>query len=251
MTKLAYAILMLIMTFEGQSQAVVPPNIRATNTLEKLFDYNGIDEGDILYGMPLPESKVIGDTYMDTTWRRANVMLYEKEKLIEGFPIRYDIYLDEVEFKGKNGIKVIAGSKVKSFVWADSLTRTHSYFINGKGFRNEDNVPFTGFFEVLSEGTVPLLKKTNIDIRKADYNVAMNVGSRDDKILKKNKFCVLKESRIIELPKSRKKFLTLFDDKSSQLEVFIKENNLLLHIEQDLEMILDYINSLNLTAPQQ
>ncbi len=242
---------LFIMAREGQSQAVVPPNIRATNTLEKLFDYNGIDEGDILYGIPLPEGKVVGDTYMDTHWRMANVMLYDKEKLIEGFPMRYDIHLDELEFRGKNGIKVLAGSKVKSFVWADSITRTPAYFINGKSFRNEDDVPFTGFFEVLEEGSVPLLKKTYISVRKADYNVAMNVGSRDDKILKKSKFYVLKQTRIIELPKSRKKFLALFNDKSSQLEAFIKENNLLTYIEQDLEMILDYFNSLNLTAPQQ
>ena len=239
---LVTVIFVLVATLEGQSQAIVPPNIRATNTLEKLFDYNGIDEGDILYGIPLPEGKVVGDTYIDTHWRNANIMLFEKEKLIEGFPMRYDIYLDELEFKGKSGIKVLAGSKVKSFVWADSISRTPAYFINGKSFRNEDDVPFTGFFEVLEEGSVPLLKRTYISVRKADYNVAMNVGSRDDKILKKNKYYVLRENRLVELPASRKKFLSFFND-NSRLDEYIRENGLSVTDEHDLKLIMSRYNS--------
>jgi hypothetical protein len=242
MEKLLCTILVLIAALETQAQAVVPPNIRATNTLEKLFDYNGIDEGDILYGIPLPEAKVLGDTYLDTRWRNSNVMLYEQGELIEGFPMRYDIHLDELEFKGKKGIKVLEGNKVKSFVWTDSITRTPIYFINGKAFRNEHDVPFTGFFQVLAEGSVPLLKKTYIDIKKADYNVALNVGSPDDKILKKNKFYVLKENRVIELPASRRKFLIILNG-NSRLEEFIKQNDLSTSNEQDLKLILDHYNS--------
>jgi hypothetical protein len=242
MKKSVYVIFMLVMTLEGHGQAVVPPNIRATNTLEKLFDYNGIDEGDILYGMPLPEGKVVGDTYMDTRWRKANVMLYENEKIIEGFPMRYDIHLDELEFKGKSRIKVIGGSKVKSFVWADSITRRTAYFINGKSFRNEDDVPFTGFFELLEEGSVPLLKKTYISVRKADYNVAMNVGSPDDKILKKNKYYVLKENRLVELPGSRKKFLAILND-NERMDEFIRKNGLSVTDEHDLKLIMSHHNS--------
>lgn len=245
MEKLLCIILLLILTVEGKTQAVVPPNIRAANTLEKLFDYNGIDEGDILYGIPLPPGKVVGDTYLDTHWRNSNVMLYDKEKMIEGFPMRYDIHLDELEFKAKNGIKVLAGDKVKSFVWADSITRVPEYFINGNAFRNEDDVPFTGFFEVLSEGSVPLLKKTYIDIKKADYNVALNVGSPDDKILKKNKFYVLKENRLVELPGSRKKFLNNFND-NARLEKFIKQNSLSPSNESDLKLIWDHFPSLQI-----
>lgn len=243
MVKFVCVIFSVLITLGGQAQSVLPPNIRATNTLEKLFDYNGIDEGDILYGIPLPEGKVIGDTYLDTHWKNANVMLYEKEKLIVGFPMRYDIHLDELEFKGKNGIKVLAGNKVKSFVWADSSTRTPSYFINGKAFRNEHDVPFTGFFQVLTEGSLPLLKKTLIEIKKADYNVALNVGSPDDKILKKNKYFVLKENRLIELPVSKKKFLNIFND-NDRLEEFIKRNSLSTTNEQDLTLIIDHYNSM-------
>jgi hypothetical protein len=243
MERIVRTILITLIAMDGYAQAVVPSNIRATNTLEKLFDYNGIDEGDILYGIPLPEGKVLGDTYLDTLWRNANILLYDKEKLIEGYPVRYDIYLDELEIKGKNGIKVLTGNKIKSFVWMDYFTNSPVYFINGKAFRNESDVPFTGFLQVLSEGPVPLLKRTYIDIKKADYNIALNVGSRDDKILKKNKFYALMNDKVIELPGSRKKFVSLFND--DKLEEFIRDNNLTTSKEEHLQIIFDHYNSTN------
>jgi hypothetical protein len=241
---LSTIISLLIMSINCSAQAVVPPNIRASSTLEKIFDYTGLDNGEILYGIPLPEGKVIGDTYLDTHWKNSNIMLYEKEQLIEGYPARYDIYLDELEVKGRNGVKVLAGAKVKSFVWADSSTRTPEYYINGKGFKNEDDVPFTGFFQVLSEGSIPLLKKTFIDIKKADYNIQFNVGSPDDKILKKDKFYALKENKLINVPASRKKILTLFNDNTRVVEVFIKENNLTTSNEEDLKLIFEHYNAI-------
>ena len=235
-------VLLTLIVVNGYAQAVVPSNIRATNTLEKFFDYNGIDEGDMLYGIPLPEGKVVGDTYLDTVWRNANILLYDKEKLIEGYPVRYDIYLDELEIKGKNGIKVLAGNKVKSFVWMDSFTKVPVYFINGNAFRNEIDVPFAGFLQVLTEGSVPLLKRTYIDIKKADYNIALNVGSQDEKILKKNKFYALMNDKLLELPGSRKKFISLFNG-DSKLEEFIRDNKLTTSNEDHLKAIFNHYNS--------
>src|SRR3990170_1363664 len=102
----------------GYAQSVVPNNIRAANTLDRLVE-DGLSNADMLYGFPLPEGKIIGDTYLETQWKAASILLYDKDKLIEGFPARYDIYLNELEIKAKNGIKVLKGDKVKSFVWMD------------------------------------------------------------------------------------------------------------------------------------
>ena len=149
------------------AQAVVPPNIRATNTLDNLSDMTRLGNGDLIYGIPMTEGKVVGDTYLDTRWKQANILLYEKDYLIKGFPVRYDIRSDELEVKARNGVKVFRGDKVKSFVWADSATRVPSYYVNGKDFKNEDNVAYTGFFQVLSDGALPLFKKTVLDIKKS------------------------------------------------------------------------------------
>jgi hypothetical protein len=243
MKKLLSIILVVVWALNGYAQAVVPVNIRATNTLEHLFAFNGINNTDLLYGIPLPEGKVIGDIYLDTHWKNSTILLYDKDKLIEGYPARYDIYLDELEIMGKNGVKVLKGSQVRSFVWADSITRTPVYFVNAKDYRNEDNVEFTGFFQVLSDGSMPLFKKTTIDIKKADYNIQLNVGSHDDKILKKNKFYAVKGKHVVGIPASRKKFLTLFEGNSESVEQLIKDNNLTTSKEEHLEVIFQHYNS--------
>ncbi len=244
MKKLMTIFIFLIFVSKSYAQSVVPNNIRATNTLERLFDLAGISNSDMLYGIPLPEGKVIGDTYLDLHWKNSTILLYEKDKLIEGYPVRYDIYLDELEIKAKNGIKVLKGNKIKSFVWVDSLTQVPSYFMNGKEFKNEDNVSFTGFFQVVSDGSLPLFKKTLIEVKKANYNVQFNVGSPDDKILKKQHFYVVKGDQAMEIPTSKKKLLPLFGDKSDEVEKFIKENALTTTKEDHLKLIFDYYNSL-------
>jgi len=231
-----------LMSF-GYAQSVVPSNIRAANTLDRLVDLDGLSNADMLYGIPLPEGKVIGDTYLEVQWKAASILLYEKDKLIEGFPARYDIYLNELEIKGKNGIKTLKGDKVKSFVWIDSLTNSPVYFVNAKEFKNEDNVTLTGFFQVLIDGSLPLFKKTKIDVKEADYNVQLNVGSLDDKILKKDELYVVKGHQVMEVPSSKKKLLQLFGDKSEDIQKFIKDNALKTNEEYHLTTIFKQYNS--------
>jgi hypothetical protein len=237
-------IVLLALVSQSYAQAVVPENVRATNTLEKLQDLDRMGNADMLYGIPLPEGKVIGDTYMDKHWKKSAILLYENNKMIEGFLARYDIYLDELEIKARNGIKVLKGNKIKSFVWLDSINAVPAYFVNAKDFKSEDDVAFTGFFQVLSEGSVPLLKRTTLGIKKADYNIQFNVGSHDDKILKKDDFFMLKEDKVIELPSSKKKLLALFAEKEEDVERFMKDNDLGTNKEEQLKLIFDHYNSL-------
>lgn len=244
MEKLVQYFVFLGLVSTCYAQAVVPNNIRAMSTLERLHDTDRLWNTDILYGIPLPEGKVIGDTYIDTNWRNGSILLYENEKLIEGYRVRYDIQSDELEVKAKNGIKVLKGTKIKSFVWADSITRAPAFFVNAKDFKTEDDVALTGFFQVLADGSFPLLKKTTIDIKKADYNIQFNVGSTDDKILKKTRFYAINKTQVIELPSSKKKLLLLFADDADAMEKFIKQNDLTTNKEEHLKLIFDHYNSL-------
>jgi hypothetical protein len=228
----------------GYAQAVVPPNIRATYTIDALTDTDRMGLQDMVYGIPMEPGKVIGDTYLETHWKTANILLYEKEQLIKNYPVRYDIRLDEVEVKSRDGVKVLKGTKIKSFVWIDSVSRVRSYFINAKDFKNESNVPYTGFFQVLVDGSLPLLKKTLIEIKKADYNIQMNVGSHDDKILKKTEYYTLIDNQVVELPSGKKKLIAMFPDKVEAVEKFIKDSDLTVSREDHLALIFTHYNSL-------
>jgi hypothetical protein len=227
----------------GHAQTVVPPNIRATNTIDAFLDHDRMGMNEVLYGIPIPPGKVIGDTYLDTNWKMGTILLYDKDKMIERILVRYDIHANEIDVKAANGIKAIPGAKVKSFVWIDSIGRTPDYYVNAKDFK-VDGTPFMGFFQVLCEGALPLMMKTSLVVKKSDYNVSLDIGSKDDKILKKEDFYCLKDGNAIEVPSSKKKLLPLFQDKAYQVEDFIKDNGLSVSKKSDLVQIFNYYNSL-------
>jgi len=223
---------------------VVPGNIRSVNTLEKLYDPDGMGRNEMLYGIPQPEGKVVGDTYFSTQWKASTILLYKDEKMIEGFPIRYDIRANEIEVKTQSGIKVVGGDKIKSFIWIDSATRVPSYFVNAKDFKDKDQSKLSGFFQVVVDGPLPLLKQTTVFVKKADYNVQFDVGTRDDKILKKTELYFAKDGQVVELPSSKKKLLPLFGDKADAMGKFIQDQNLTASREPDLITIFNHYNSL-------
>lgn len=232
---------LLSVTSYSQTDSALPTQIRAAQTMDNI---NELSSGEVLYGIPQPEGKVIGDTYLNTNWLQTTILLYEKDKLLEGYPVRYDIGLDELEIKGKKGVKVLGGNKVKSFVMIDSITQKPNYYINAKEFRNEDNVKLIGFFQVLADGSKPLFKKTSIKVKKGDYNVQFDVGSRDDKLLRKYDYFTTDGERVTELPSSNKKLFPFFGDKSKEIEEFVNTNKLSAKNEQHLQKIFEYYNQL-------
>lgn len=235
----------LMLPLAAQQGTIVPANIRAINTLERLTYANGGNGNEMIYGVALPEGKVIGDTYLATNWRRSAILLYAAEKLLEGFSVRYDIRSDELDVKTDKGIKVLSGRDIRSFTWIDSLKAKPSFFINAKEFKN-DGVPLTGFLEVLSDGKTPLFKKMNISVKKADYNVALSVGSRDDKILKHPGYYMLSgnQNEVVAIPATKKKLLLLFQAKSEEMEKYISANDLSVKKEDDLVKIFSYYNTI-------
>jgi hypothetical protein len=242
MKALVFTIVLSIPLYCSAQSSAVPQGIRATQLMQRVG--GGLKPSDILFGIPLPPGKVIGDTYLDKQWRQGSIMLYPDDKMVEGYPIRFDIKTNEVEINTSAGVKVIPGTKVHSFVWMDSVRNTPHYYVNARKYTHaEEGVPFVGFFEVLSDGQYPLFKKTRLAIKRSNYNVALNVGSRDDQIIKEEDFYIASGTKVGELPSSKKKLFALFGDKAAEVSAYAKEQSLGISKEDDLAMIFDFVNS--------
>jgi hypothetical protein len=235
-------IVLTIFTWQLLAQNAVPTNIRAANTLQELG--NNITPNEIMYGIPLPPKEVIGDSYLVNQWRVSNILLYENNTLLKNYPTRYDLLRRELEVKSKSGVRVLEDHKVKSFSLLDSVSQTPVYFVNGRDYRDESNTPFSGFFEVMADGKVPLLRQTVAKIKKANYTVQFDVGSRDDKIIKTNNVYYVKDGTLYNLPRSRKKLLAVFENKSADVEKFLELNKLTINEHRHLRQIFEYYNSL-------
>ena len=234
---------LIVLQATAQQGSAIPPNIRAVNTIERLTDSNGLGTNEMMFGIPFPEGKVVGDTYLNVEWRRAAILLYDGDKLMEGYSARYDIQANDLDIKASRGIKALAGNKVKSFVWMDSLNGKLSYFINAKEYRFNETI-LSGFFEVCVDGSTPLFKKVSLMLKKADYNVALNTGSHDDKILKKVIYYYGEGDLVMLLPNSKKKMLSIFKKDANKVNTFINENALSVKNEDHLNQIFAYYNSL-------
>jgi len=221
----------------------IPATLRATMTMNRISSLQG-GSGSILYGIPMSPGKLIGDSYMSKTWNYGSILLYELDKLIEGYPLRYDIDKDELEISAPGGAKALAGNKVKSFSWQDSLSHKIVYFINAKDYTSTEGTSLTGFFEVLSDGSIPVFKRTNLVLKKANYVKEFDTGTRDDQILKKEEFFYIQEGKVHPLPTSKKKLLPLFNEQADKMKSYIEMNNMSLKEAHHIQSIFDHYNSL-------
>jgi hypothetical protein len=239
------AVCLFIACSSAFGQTAVPPNMRSQFTLDQLRDQQGIGVTDILYGVPLPPGETIGDSYLDKKWNVGRILLYERDKIIEGYPVRYDITDDVLEIRSRTQVKVIETRKINSVVWIDSLSGVNRFLVNGRAFQL-NGTRLTGLIEVLSDGGMPLLKRTTVVEKEPDYNAALHVGSRDKKLLRKHTFYYSVAGGLTKIG-SKTSLLPAFGDHAKEMEEFIKTNKIDLDNERSLTLLFDHYNSKFLT----
>jgi hypothetical protein len=196
---------------------------------------------DLMNGMPItrPASRVLGDSYLASAWNVTSISLYNVEEKIEGYRTRYNLYFDEMEYQTPEGVKVLGGSRIKSFSYKDSVA---SRYVNAKDYLLE-GTPLVGFFEVLVDGPAPLLKKYYVLVKDPDYNPALSAGSRDTRIVRYSDLYCAKGNQIIKA-KRKKDMMAFFGDKADHMKDYMKRNGLFPGEETNLRVIFQYYNSL-------
>ncbi len=223
------------------AQWAIPPNMRAQNTLTRLSEpIRGMSSADLLYGIPMEPGKVIGDNYLDKKWNTANILLYQSETMIEGYPVKYDVKNDLLEIQSRSGIKVLEGKKIKNLVWVDSITTQPHYFVNGAEYRYE-NSKLLGLLEVIVDGEFTLLKRAEVNTKKPNYNAALDVGSKDTKIYFKDVFLYARGKDLFVI-KNKDDVLEAAGDRSTEVEAFIKENKINTNKQTGLKYVFEFLN---------
>lgn len=224
--------------------AAIQKTIRANNITKLFNERPNFIGGNMIYGIPPEPKKLIGDSYIDKKWNSASILLYKDKELLEGFRVRYNVISNMFELMEpeENMVSVMPGLRIQNIVWVDSTFKVPRYFVNGMDFK-EEGAPISGFFEVLVDGELPLMRRTKVILKESNYNQALMVGDRNDVLLKRNFYYYLKEQEIIEIPKKRKKFYQLFGEQSKQMEEFVNSNSLSHREPGDLFEIFTYFNS--------
>ncbi|HSF55549.1 MAG TPA: carboxypeptidase-like regulatory domain-containing protein [Algoriphagus sp.] len=223
--------------------AALQKTIRSTNVSRLLVERPNFI-GNTIYGIPPEPKSVEGNFYLDKKWNVASILLYREQTVLEGFRVRYNINSNMFELMepDKNLVSVMPGLRIQNIVWMDSSYNVPRYFVNGMDFK-EDGVPISGFFEVIVEGELPLMRRTIAVFKESNYNVALMVGDRNDQIIKRNVYYYLKGKDLYEVPKKRKDLFPIFGDKASEMMAFVEQNEIDLKKTGSIFQLFTYYNS--------
>ena len=230
--------------------ALFAQNGTMTQTTRDRINFMGltIPANGVLYGVAgsADERSLLGDPYLDTTFQVGNVRFYGRigtADSLGGVPIRYDLYKQEVEFRaGPNDIRAAQAAAVLRFTINTSQS-TANHFINVREFRGAaDNL--SGFFEQVFRGKLQLLQRHSVTLIKANFNSALNVGNKDDRLEKKREWYVAKGNRVEKFSAGKRALLDLMADQQGAIEAFIKANKPDLKQESGLVSVLAYYDSL-------
>lgn len=197
----------------------------------------------IIRTLPGAPAKVEGDVYLNKTYNLSAFQLYD-DKILEGYVAKLDLELNEFDLVTAQGIKVLKGKQVKSFIFVDSLTRLQSNYVNTREWKIAGDEPIEGFFQILSEGELTLVKRSDVIFKKADFHPALNVGNKDHRYIKKESLYYIRDGVATPLP-SKKNLLKLFGNREKEINNYAAEKSLRLTKEDDLKIIFNYYNLSN------
>lgn len=226
------------------SGAALQKTIRATNITNLFNQRPNMLGGNMVYGIAPDAVRVEGNNYLDKKWNTASLLLYRDQKILEDYRVRYNITANQFELMEpeSNNVSVMMGLRIQNLVWVDSAYKVPRYFVNGIDFLDQ-GVPISGFFEVLVDGQLPLMRRTEAIFKESNYNTALMLGNRNHKIIKRNTYFYLEGKNVIEVPSNRKKLMVLFGNKAEDMEKFINDNSLPTREPSALFQIFTHYNS--------
>jgi hypothetical protein len=237
----------LILLFVGSplfsvAQPTVSDAVRTSNILNRLQQQNGLSTGDLIVpSSSAAEHEVEGDPYWDIHWGKGALQFYEKDRWATGYIMRYNIQRNDFELLFEKTIRVIEGKQIRHMVFLDSLSGKTRFLINAKEYKEED-VPMIGFFEVLVDGKNALMKYVRLEILKPDFSPALNVGSKNTRIVKKESYFFNIDRSVYRI-RSKKSMDSLFSERETEMNLFIKREGIRFNRESDLIKLFSYFSS--------
>lgn len=191
-------------------------------------------------GRPVFEKQytdVLGSPYLWDTWQQGEVKLSDG-KTYTKVDLKYDQVADNLIFKSLTGepmhfVLAVNAFKILSTSGAELHFRS--------GYKSMDGGTEKTFYQVLSDGETTLVKRT---LKKIVEHKPYNSATVEKSFRQLENYYLVKQGVFVRVKKDRKALLEILSDYSSQLDQFIRANDLNLKNEPDLASLVTYYNSL-------
>lgn len=222
--------LVLVLPLFSQAQTVIGGN------QAKPMDMNTYPYGTIS-SFNLSEKITKGSHYLYETWQIGDIEL--RDGIIENCPFNIDLQSNAVEINTDKGIRVLPMSKIENLKVRFNKVQ---HFANARAL-DGNQAQLAGLVEVLVDNDVKLLKYPFLYKKEGSYNAALDMGNDETKLVVRNRYLLHTKNKLVEIPTSKKKFLTLFSSNQQEtLESFLKDNNISLKDQSDLISTFNFIN---------
>ena len=176
---------------------------------------------------------VIGSPFFNNAFVNGNVVLNNGVKF-QSVPLKYNSYNDELFFKNPKDESLLSFVvPVKSFELLGQI------YLNG--FPAIDNFTENSFYELIANSSVKLLMKNYKTILE---NKPYNSASIEKKFEDNKIYYVFKAGKMKRFKPSKKDFMEIFPDKSSEIDVFLKKEKVDFKNNADLVKVFEYYSSL-------
>jgi hypothetical protein len=184
---------------------------------------------------PKPDDAV-ETVYINDKWLYGTIVIAPNSE-VKDIPIKYDVKNNFLEIQTKDGIKIASKDKLKSFSTKDALEEHH--YVNADALKIKR---LTGIAEVLVSGKLQLYAGIHLRKIPANYNPAMDVGSKIDTFVVDENLFLIRDNEAFDITKAGKKILKYFGDKSAVIESYVKQNKLSYKEKSDIIKIVEEFN---------
>lgn len=222
----------LVLTILSVSNIILSQPTR-NSTLDDFYSKKMIETN--LSGNHYDISNIMGSPYLNNDFQTGDI-LTTSNTYYDGISLRYNIYNDDMEYKGKDeNIYSLEKSTITIVNIGDTEFIYKAYSNNGTIGRS--------FFEVLSKGKITLLKQYHVRFEQeqpakafADPVPAKFNSTRSD-------YYILIGEHEPKRISNFKDMIELLPDQKSEIEKYIKSNKLKFGSQEDISKIIAYYNS--------
>lgn len=239
-------VFLCFMSFQLSAQRILPQKWFTENSFSDLDISDGVQ--DKLYGLNEIKSNVKGDYFWNETFQKGKVYFYPQQlKTSNGktvsldslinVEVRMDLWNNNVEFKYGDEIKVIETARVSNILSLNGGNSVLQY-INPKEFGN-DNVK--GLLELLgSKDGIAFLQSKEITVQRGDYNAALDVGSKEPIVNKKEHFHFW-NGQILSGIDSKKEVMNMLNGLGLDAKAYLKSSKNKLKETDDYKKLAHFV----------
>ena len=222
---------------------------RATDSPEanlRLSTLQALNPNSLIMTIDNRYEGLVGTPYFLPNWSNGQIVL-TGGKQYTNVPIKFDAHRQAlILLRPQQGNDSIIVNRATVLGFQLDNGNGQSYvFRRYAGLKSSDATVADGYFLVLHEGKITLLKRVAKTIQGADYKGGYANGNRYDAYQDANTYYLLKpDQTLTKMKLSEKSLLDALGDQKDALKAFVKQENLKFKTESDAVSLLKKYDSL-------